>query len=73
MFVCVCKKVTDKQIKMAFKNGAYSVEKLKSLLNLGAGCGQCVEYTKILLETYKAEEVSKLRAKKLPPELRIIR
>tara|TARA_B100000674_G_C37885066_1_gene936247 strand:- start:167 stop:388 length:222 start_codon:yes stop_codon:yes gene_type:complete len=73
MFVCVCKKVTNNQIKFAFKNGARSLEKLEATLNLGTGCGQCLEYTKMLLETYKNEELSKLRNKGLPPKLRIIR
>ena len=42
MIVCVCKAVSDRQIKVAVKNGASSVRDLARGLGVGTCCGKCL-------------------------------
>ena len=42
MYICVCKAVTDRQIKQATREGACSLRDLTRELGLGTGCGKCV-------------------------------
>ncbi len=42
MYICVCKAVTDRQIKQAVGEGACSLRDLTRELGLGTGCGKCV-------------------------------
>ena len=41
MYVCICKQVTDSDIKQAVDNGVKSMRVLKSRLPLGENCGKC--------------------------------
>lgn len=41
MYVCICKKVTDKQILQARDSGASSVDCLKEMLDVATCCGRC--------------------------------
>jgi bacterioferritin-associated ferredoxin len=43
MYVCVCNKVTDGQIRAAFEDGAHSMECLQSRLKVATCCGRCAE------------------------------
>jgi len=42
MYICVCKAVTDRQIKQAVGEGACSLRDLTREFGLGTGCGKCV-------------------------------
>ena len=48
MYVCVCKAVTDRQIREAAEQGADSLAQLTDQLGVASGCGQCA---------YTAEEL----------------
>ena len=41
MYVCLCKGVTDSQIKEAIYDGATSVGKLRKCLGVASQCGKC--------------------------------
>jgi len=41
MFVCICNKVSDKQIHTAVDNGVRQIESIYSQLNVGSCCGKC--------------------------------
>jgi bacterioferritin-associated ferredoxin len=41
MYVCVCKAVTDTQIKHAINEGVSSRRELFKCLGVGGGCGKC--------------------------------
>ena len=41
MFVCLCKSVTDKDIKKAVANGTHSFSALRKELELASQCGKC--------------------------------
>jgi bacterioferritin-associated ferredoxin len=42
MIICVCKAVSDRQIKAAVKNGATCMRDLTRELGVGTCCGKCV-------------------------------
>ena len=43
MYVCLCKAVTDKQIKIAIDEGARTVHDLHSELGVASQCGFCAK------------------------------
>ena len=54
MFVCVCNKVTDGQIREACKKGASTMDCLKSQLKVATCCGRCQDCAKQLLRESQA-------------------
>ncbi len=49
MYVCVCKAVTDSQIKHAISKGVKSRRELFNCLGVGSDCGKCNSQVKELL------------------------
>ena len=43
MYVCVCKAVTENQVRKAIREGAHSVRELKERLRVTESCGCCLE------------------------------
>lgn len=41
MYVCICKAVTDRQIRGAIRQGAESIAELQAQLPVATGCGCC--------------------------------
>lgn len=41
MYVCICKNVTEKDIKRAVRDGACSFDCLQERLEVSTCCGQC--------------------------------
>lgn len=54
MIVCVCKKVSDSQIKREICRGACSVNDLGERLGLGTQCGCCRETAQEIIEEHHA-------------------
>ncbi|MFT4584174.1 MAG: bacterioferritin-associated ferredoxin [Gammaproteobacteria bacterium] len=50
MYVCICKNVTEKDIKRAVREGACSISCLQSTLGVATGCGECRVIAKEILE-----------------------
>lgn len=50
MYVCVCRGITDRDIRKAMMEGATSVDDIEDRLGAGTGCGGCRDYTRRLLE-----------------------
>jgi len=55
MYVCLCKAVTDKQIKVAIDEGARTVHDLHSELGVASQCGQCGFCAKAILNEHIAD------------------
>lgn len=52
MYVCLCKGVTDRQIKEAIYDGATSVGQLRKCLGVASQCGKCgITARELLQET----------------------
>lgn len=43
MYVCICKAVTEQQIRQAIAEGAESVAQLREKLEVTGNCGSCIE------------------------------
>lgn len=55
MYVCVCKAVTDKQVKSAIADGYCSRRHLHQCLGIGSVCGKCSPHIKQLLNESRVE------------------
>lgn len=42
MYICICKAVTEKKIRLAVEGGARTLRELQQQHGLGTGCGKCV-------------------------------
>lgn len=49
MYVCVCKAVTDKQIRHAVKEGIETRKELFQYFGVGGDCGKCNKHVKKIL------------------------
>ncbi|WP_436970327.1 bacterioferritin-associated ferredoxin [Microbulbifer spongiae] len=50
MYVCICKGITDRQIKEAVYGGSTSVKALRHHLGVSSQCGRCAELAKEIIE-----------------------
>ena len=51
MYICVCKAVTDTQIKTAIDNGMDTHKALHQCLGVGSGCGKCNRHVRDMVTT----------------------
>lgn len=58
MYVCLCKAVTDQQVREAVDAGAHSLEEVSDQLEVGTGCGCCRDMTVELVNERLAESNS---------------
>jgi bacterioferritin-associated ferredoxin len=49
MYICICHGITDTQIESAIDDGATTMKRLTSELNVGSQCGKCCQCTKRVL------------------------
>ena len=49
MYVCLCKCVTDKQIRKAAARGVDNLYELRDALGVGSGCGTCADMAEEIL------------------------
>ena len=50
MYVCICKSVTDKQIRRAAARGVDNLYELRESLGVAAGCGSCASHAQEILQ-----------------------
>lgn len=50
MYVCLCKGITDRQIKAAIDDGANSIGQLRKNLGVASQCGKCSVMTREILQ-----------------------
>lgn len=51
MYVCLCRSITDTQIRKAVQAGKTEFRQLKQSLEVGAQCGKCVRMTMEIIAT----------------------
>lgn len=57
MFVCICKGITDRQIKtLVTEQGIGSMRELKQHMPLGSQCGTCVKVAQSIIDTTIIDE-----------------
>ncbi len=54
MYVCICKAVTDKQIRRAAAKGVDNLYELRASLGVGSGCGSCAGAAEAILRDSQA-------------------
>lgn len=64
MYVCICHGVTEKEIQIAAKLGANSLQDLQQMTGSATGCGSCAD---VAIEVMQAQH-----AKKTPDFLKIL-
>ena len=60
MYVCLCRGITDQDIKDAITNGAESYREVRDLLDLGTCCGRCAPEARTIISEEVAMIASKL-------------
>lgn len=60
MYVCLCRGITDQDIKNAMANGAESFREVRDMLDLGTCCGRCVPEARSIISDELAEIASRL-------------
>ena len=49
MYICICKSITDKQIRRAAANGAENLHELRETLGVSSVCGTCGPFAQEIL------------------------
>ena len=62
MIVCVCRRVSDHQIRQAARDGAQTLECLQFELGVATQCGRCGECACAVLREARDEVASESRA-----------
>jgi bacterioferritin-associated ferredoxin len=55
MYVCICKAVTDKQIRRAAARGVDNLYELREVLGVASGCGGCADEAESILKDANGE------------------
>ena len=50
MYVCICKAITDKQIRKAAAAGVDNLYELRERLGVAENCGSCVDQAQSILD-----------------------
>lgn len=58
MYICVCKGVTDRQIRQALKSGCHSLRDLRDHLGVASQCGKCACHAQQLVRAHHAAEAN---------------
>ena len=58
MYICLCKAVTDSEIRAAVEDGVEHVSHLAERCGLGTGCGRCQETAQQVIEEHLAGSLS---------------
>lgn len=56
MYVCLCRKVTDRCVHAAIASGARDLETLTSTCRAGTGCGGCLASVASILSAITVDE-----------------
>jgi bacterioferritin-associated ferredoxin len=54
MIVCVCHRVSDRDIEREVRHGCHSFEELQDELRVGTGCGACLECARDTFDVARA-------------------
>ncbi len=57
MFVCLCKGITDHEIRDAASEGAVTFRQLQQRLEVSTQCGSCEEEARAILAEFRQQRV----------------
>ncbi len=55
MYVCICNRVNDRQIKKLARQGCASLDELQEQTSLGNGCGCCLMEAEEILDEHRPQ------------------
>jgi bacterioferritin-associated ferredoxin len=58
MYVCLCKGITDTQIREAASQGASSLSQVRRQLGIATCCGKCAATAKEILNEHRTNEMA---------------
>lgn len=61
MYVCICKSITDRQIRRAAAGGVDNLLELREALGVASGCGSCAATAQEVLDEANARHVQPAR------------
>ena len=61
MYVCICKGITDRDIRKAASLGARSLKNLRRELGVASDCGKCASCAQEVLCEARSEQVGSTR------------
>lgn len=56
MYVCICKAITEKQVREAVRNGVHTFKELRHTLGVAIECGQCAGFAHRCLKAAKESQ-----------------
>ena len=56
MYVCLCRAVTDTDIRQAADEGVADVHQLVEILGVGTNCGACLEAARSIIDARSAAD-----------------
>jgi bacterioferritin-associated ferredoxin len=75
VIVCVCHRVSDRDIEREVRHGCHTFEELQDELRVGTGCGRCLECARDTFDVARAcrpDAVLPVPAHPLPAERQVI-
>ena len=60
MYVCLCRGITDQDIKEAVASGAESYREIRDMLDLGTCCGRCAHEARAIISDEVAEIAARI-------------
>lgn len=60
MYVCLCRGITDQDIKDAVENGAGSYREVREQLDLASCCGRCAPEAKAIISQELADIAARI-------------
>ena len=60
MYVCLCRAITDRQVRESVENGASTFREVRDELNLGTCCGRCVPESRTLIDETLAKIATRI-------------
>ena len=60
MYVCLCRGITDQDIKNAVANGAGTYREVRDLLDLGTCCGRCAPEARAIISDEVAQNLARI-------------
>lgn len=58
MIVCICRAVSDRQIRSSLRDGAGTMKQLCSELGVGTCCGKCSKQVREMVDEHRAGHVA---------------
>jgi len=53
MYVCICKAITEQQVKDAVLQGAGSFRDVRQCLGVSTGCGKCASHARSVVNQHR--------------------